>query len=209
MVMLLLGGALAVSVTLRNRAIGSGQPAGNPIPVPASPSPQVTASATAAATATNQAGPPPCDGSMLTARFTDLSGAAGTEGGDIVLHNRGAVACTMQGYTNIQGVSDGKVVQLGVTHSAGGSVLNNNNGTLPTVKLLTLQPGQDAYVAVEYSGVTTGPTACPSFTTLLITPPQSQQAVTMAPSPIMLCGGYGASVWIDEAPVSTTAYFAR
>lgn len=206
LVVLLVGGALGLSLTLRNHPTtgGShGQPAGPPLPVPtptpAAPSPSPSPSP----------GIAPCDGDALSANFANYTGAAGTLGGDIVLHNSGAVPCTLNGYANLQGYANGQTTQLGVTHSAGGTLLNNNNGTLPTVQLVTLQPGQDAYVAVEYSDVPSSSAPCPSYTTLLITPPEGQHAVTMTPHPFMLCGGFGAAIWIDEAPVSLTAYFAQ
>jgi hypothetical protein len=209
-VILLVGGALGVSLALRNQVVSPGPsshtsppgpvPTATPTPI-SSPPPSPAPSAGIAA----------CDGADLTARFADQDGAAGTLGGDIVLRNAGTAACTMEGYANLQGYAGGHVTQLGVTHSIGGTLLNNNNGTLPSVKPLTLQPGQTAYVAVEYSDVQSTTTACPSFTTLLITPPQGHHAVRMAGSGItfMLCSAHGAAIWIDEAPVSLTAYFAH
>jgi len=213
--LLVLGGVLGGSmVALHNRSSGGGGQARGPAPAQASPSPSAAPTPspppTAAPTPSTAAGLTPCEGATLTGQFTDESGAAGTAGADIVLHNSGSVACTMEGYTDIQGLAGGQPVQLGVTHSVGGTVLNNNNGTLPAVTLVTLQPGADAYVAIEHSDVNSGPTMCPSYTALLVTPPQGHTAVHVAvPGSILLCGGYGASIWIDEAPVSTTAYFKR
>jgi hypothetical protein len=144
---------------------------------------------------------------MLTARQYDQDGAAGTSGGDIALRNAGTVACTLEGYVNLQGVVGGHVVQLGVTHSIGGPLLNNSNGTLPTVRLVTLLPGKSAYVAYEVSDVINGPTPCASTQTLLITPPNDGAFVTLADTPISLCGGYHATLWIDIAPVSSVPYY--
>lgn len=214
-VALLVGGVLGVSVVaLHDRSTGGNPRQGGQVPPPvATQTPTPTASPPAtpspAATPTLATAVPPCDGATLTARLADQRGAAGTDGADIVLHNAGTIACTMEGYTNVQALSNGHAVQLGVTHSIGGTVLNNNNGTLPVTALVAVQPGADAYVAFEYSSVNSGPTQCPSYTALLITPPQGQHSVTVpAPNSLILCGGYGASIWLDEAPVSTTAYFA-
>jgi Protein of unknown function (DUF4232) len=215
--LLAFGGALGGSLlALHERAAGGGAQTGGTTPLQPTTSPSdstavsPTTSPTPSPTTNAVAGPPPCDGGILIAHLADEMGAAGTQGADIVLHNNGSVACTMQGYTNIQGIAGAQVVQLGVTHSAGGTMLNNNNGKLPAVSLVTLQPGADAYVAIEHSDVTTGPTQCPSFTALLVTPPQGHDAVRVNSSgSILLCGGHGASIWIDEAPVSTTAYFKQ
>ncbi|MFZ0129113.1 MAG: hypothetical protein WB808_00190 [Candidatus Dormiibacterota bacterium] len=108
---------------------------------------------------------------------------------------------------NLQGVIGGRVVQLGVTHSAGGPLLNNNNGTLPMVRLLLLRPGGTAYVAFEDSDVPNGPTPCSSTQTLLITPPQGGHSVSLTGTPVSLCGGFRAKLWIDIAPVSGTPYY--
>ena len=118
-----------------------------------------------------------------------------------------ATALPLKGYVNLQGMIGGRVVQLGVTHSAGGPLLNNNNGTLPMVRLLLLRPGGTAYVAFEDSDVPNGPTPCSSTQTLLITPPQGGHPVSLTGTPVSLCGGFRAKLWIDIAPVSGTPYY--
>jgi hypothetical protein len=152
-----------------------------------------------------------CEGAMLRAHFIDFDGAAGAEGGDIMLENAGHAPCTMDGYTNLQGSVDGRITQLGVTRIQA-VLINNNNGTLPTVRLITLEPGQAAYVAVEWTDVQSTSTSCPVYRTLLVTPPHGSTAVSMTVTPpvtppFMLCGSHGAAIWIDEAPVSLTRYF--
>jgi hypothetical protein len=210
MVVLVVGGALGVSLALRNGSPSTGHPApaaSAPVIAP-SPSPLPSPSASPVPTPSSSfAGIKPCAGNVLTARLKDQAGSAGTLGGDIALRNGGSVACTLKGYVNLQGVIGGRVVQLGVTHSAGGPLLNNNNGTLPTVRLVTVQPGHDAYVAFENSDVPNGPTPCASTQTLLITPPQGGRAVSLTGAPISLCGGFHATLWIDIAPVSSTPYY--
>jgi hypothetical protein len=209
-VVLVVGGALGVSLALRRGTSNNGHPAPAataPVIAP-SFSPSVFPTATPSPTPSpSLEGIQPCAAGVLTARLHDQDGAAGTLGGDIALRNGGRVACTLEGYVNLHGVIDGRVVQLGVTHSAGGPLLNNNNGTLPTVRLVTLQPGQNAYVAFENSDVPNGPTPCASTQTLLITPPQGGRAVSLAGMPLTLCGGFHASLWIDIAPVSSTPYY--
>jgi hypothetical protein len=207
MVVLVVGGALGVSLALRNGTVSGPGPA---VSVP----PVVTTSPTPAVSPTPQptsspslTGPQSCTARVLTAKQYDQDGAAGTSGGDIALRNDGTVACTLEGYVNLQGVIDGHVTQLGVTHSIGGPLLNNSNGTLPTVRLVTLLPGKSAYVAYEVSDVINGPTPCASTQTLLITPPNDGASVTLAETPMSLCGGYHATLWIDIAPVSSVPYY--
>jgi hypothetical protein len=153
------------------------------------------------------AGIQPCAAAVLTARLYDQDGAAGTVGGDIALRNDGTVACTLKGYVNLHGVVGGHVVQLGVTHLSTG-LLNNYNGRLPTVRLVTVQPGHAAYIAFENSDVINGPTPCAAAQTLLITPPQGGgRYVSLTGTPISLCGSFRQSLWINIAPVSSTPYF--
>jgi|HubBroStandDraft_6_1064221.scaffolds.fasta_scaffold05715_7 hypothetical protein len=210
MAVVVVGGALGISLALRNGNVnGHPAPAATVPPgILPSPSPSDTPAVSAAPSPTSSlAGIQPCAGDVLTASLYDQDGAAGTLGGDIALRNTGKVDCTLKGYVNLQGVIGGRVVQLGVTHSAGGPLLNNNNGTLPTVRLVTLRPGQSAYVAFEDSDVPNGPTPCSSTQTLLITPPQGGRAVTLTRTPVSLCGGFRAKLWIDIAPVSSIPYY--
>jgi len=207
LVVVLVGGALGISLALRGRTVPTAPSThtGPPLPVPsatptvAPPSPTPSPSAGVAA----------CRSADLTARFADQNGAAGTLSGDVVLENIGAAPCTMEGYTNLQGVDHGQVTQLGVTHNFSGIFSNNGKPSIP--RLVTLAPRHNAYVAVVYSDVQSTPKACPSFTALLITPPNDGTAVTMAvpaQTPFMLCSSRAAAIWIDEAPVSSIAYFA-
>jgi|GEM_PF-6060680 len=207
LVVLLVGGALGLSLALRGRTLPTAPSSHTNPPLPV-PTPSV-APPTASPTPSPSAALATCRSSDLTARFADQSGAAGTLSGDIVLHNVSHTACTLDGYTNLQGVAHGHATQLGVTHDFSG--IFSNNGIPPNPRLVTLEPGKDAYVAVAYSDVQSTPTACPSFTRLLITPPHQATAVTMlvpTSNPLTLCGSVAAAMWIDEAPVSSTAFFA-
>ena len=207
LVVLLVGGALGLSLALRGRTLPTAPsthtnpplPVPTPSVVPPTPSPTPSPAAELAS----------CRSSDLTAHFADQSGAAGTLSGDIALKNISHTACTLEGYTNLQGVAHGRVTQLGVTHDFSG--IFSNNGIPPKPRLVTLEPGKDAYVAVAYSDVQSTATACPSFAALLITPPNQATALTMlvpGPNPLALCGSAVAAIWIDEAPVSSTAFFA-
>lgn len=211
LVVVLVGGALGISLALRGRTVPSPSGHTNPPVVPtATPSPTVAPHPSPMPSPSG--GLAACRSGDLSARFADQNGAAGTLGGDIVLENIGTSPCTLEGYTNLQGVAHGHATQLGVTHNFSG--IFSNNGRAPVPRLVTLAPGHNAYVAVVYSDVQSTPKACPSYTTLLITPPNGGPAVLMAApaSPyttFMLCSSVAASIWIDEAPVSSIAYFAK
>jgi Protein of unknown function (DUF4232) len=213
MVVLVVGGALGVSLALRGARTAGPAPAGStpPVIVPSpsfSPLPSPSFSPSPTPTPSPEvAGIQPCSAGVLTARQYDQDGAAGSSGGDIALRNSGTVSCTLEGYVNLQGVVDGRVTQLGVTHSINAPLLNNSNGTLPTVRLVTVRPGQSAYVAYEVSDVINGPTPCASTQTLLITPPNDGSSVTLADTLVSLCGGFHATLWIDIAPVSSVPYY--
>lgn len=208
LVVVLVGGALGISLALRGRTV----------PAPSShTNPPIVPTATASPTVAPHPSPMPspsgglatCRSADLSARFADQNGAAGTRTGDIVLQNIGSAPCTLQGYTDLQGVADGHATQLGVTHNYSG--IFSNSGPPPLPRLVTLAPGHDAYVGVAYSDVQSTSKACPSYTALLITPPKDGSTVTMvipAHTPFMLCSSPAASIWIDEAPVSSIAYFA-
>ena len=209
LVVVLVGGALGISLALRGRNVPAPSSHTNPPPVV----PTATASPTVAPHPSPQPSPSglaACRSADLSARFADQNGAAGTQGGDIVLENVGTSPCTMDGYTNLQGVANGHATQLGVTHNRSG--IFSNNGPPPLPRRVTLAPGHNAYVAVVYSDVQSTPKACPSYTTLLITPPGGGGGVLMAApahATFMLCSSRYAAIWIDEAPVSSVAYFAK
>jgi hypothetical protein len=212
MVVIVVGGALGVSLALRGSRTGPPAPAASVSPsiTPPSPSPSTMPSPPPSPAPTQSAvvaGIQPCTAAVLSAKQYDQDGIAGSSGGDIALRNDGAVACTLEGYVNLQGVVNGRVVQLGVTHSVDAPMLNNNNGTLPTVRLITLRPGKSAYVAYEVSDVINGPTPCSSTQTLLITPPHDGATVRLTDTPLSLCGGFHTTLWIDIAPVSSAPFY--
>ncbi len=212
MVVLVVGGALGVSLALRGaRTVGPAPATSVPPVVIATPTPSPLPSASPSPVPTQSApvvaGLQPCAAAMLSARQYDQDGIAGSSGGDIALRNDGTVACTIEGYVNLRGVVDGRVVQLGVTRSVDAPMLNNNNGTLPTVRLITIRPGQSAYFAYEVSDVINGPTPCSSTQTLLITPPHDGASVTLTDTPLSLCGGFQTTLWIDIAPVSSVPFY--
>jgi hypothetical protein len=206
LVVLLVGGALGISLALRGRTVPTPSSHTNP---PVVPTATPTVAPHPSPTPSPSGGLAACRSADLSARFADQNGGAGTLGGDIVLQNIGSAPCTMKGYTDLQGVANGHATQLGVTHNYSG--IFSNNGPPPLPHLVTLAPGHNAYVAVVYSDVQSTSRACPSYTALLITPPNDGNTVRMtvpAHTTFMLCSSPAAAIWIDEAPVSSIAYFA-
>jgi hypothetical protein len=210
-VVVLVGGALGLSLALRGRSVTPGPSTHTTAPAPLStPTPSPLPSPTPSPTPSPVAGVAACEGSMLTSHFASPNGAAGTLGGEIVLQNSSDAPCMMDGYTNLRGYAGGTATQLGVTHDITGFF--KIDGVPITPELITLRPGEIAYVAFVYSDVQSSSTACPSFTALLVTPPQGRNEVRMnavAPfSTLMMCRAHGAAIWVDEAAVSLTSYFA-
>ncbi len=211
-VVLVIGGAIGLSLSLRSHTTSGGTPAapaGQPRPA-SSPTATLPTPTPSPVPATTSPAPaiPACDSSMLSGHLADTVGAAGSRGADIVLHNVSHTVCTMKGYTNLYGESGSHVTQLGVTHNVPANLINNNNHTLPLERQVTIAPGQDAYVAIEWNDVITGPTMCPDYSSLLIVPPQGGHPVTIPGVALTPCGGFGAAMWVDETPVSSYGYFA-
>lgn len=109
LVVLLVGGALGISLALRGRTLPA--PAGHTNPQLALPTPSIPPSFSPlpSPSPSSPAGLAACRSSDLTAHFADQNGAAGTLSGDIVLENSSKTSCTMDGYTNLQGIAHGHV----------------------------------------------------------------------------------------------------
>jgi hypothetical protein len=195
-VIVVVGGALTIGLALRNQAsTHAGQaPAGNPPSRPVISAPPA---------------PKACTGDELTARLLDTATGPGAFGGDIALRNDGTTPCTIQGYATIRAIVGATTVQPSAVHSVDATLLNNAVRSLPAVSLVTVEPGQDAYVAFETSDKPTGSTTCAMTDMLLITPPQSDRYATLTVPSLAFCAAHGAPMWFDEAPVSAAPYFAQ
>lgn len=137
----------------------------------------------------------PCDGASLRVSASDRVGALGHDGVNLILHNKGTQACTMRGYVRIQAEVNGKPLKLHITHS-GGMLINPGQHNLPPVQTVTLQPGRDAYVAIEWHEA--GGDPCPTITKLHITPPGGRTAATVATGSFLyVCEGV-----MDMTPVA-------
>jgi hypothetical protein len=196
-VVLFVGGVLTVRLALRDHSATIGHGATS------APASQVSAGSRPTGAVL------PCDGDVLTARRYDQASDASAMGGDIALRNIGRVPCTLEGYVNLEAIIGGQTTQLVVAHDLAGALLNSSYRLLPEVQLVTVQPGYEAFVAVEVRDVATSPTACPAPDMLLITPTQGHRYVVLSGWQLSLCAAHGTALWIDEAPVSATPYFSR
>jgi hypothetical protein len=195
-VIVVVGGALTIGLALRNHtSTRSGPaPAGNQPhhPVISAP-PEAQA----------------CSGDVLTATVFDAATAHGASGGDIALRNNGTTPCTMQGYVTMQAIAGTMTLQPSVVHSVNAKLLNNAVRSLPNVSVVTVEPGQDAYIAFETSNIRVGASACAQTDTLLITPPGATRYTALTGTPMTLCAAFGEPMWIDEGPVSAAPYFPQ
>ncbi len=145
----------------------------------------------------------PCDGDSLSISTADRDAAAGNDGVDLILQNKGTYACTMRGYADIQARRNGKPLKIRVTHN-GGMLVHPGRANWPSVQTVTLAPGRDAYIAIQW-GQGGGYTPCPTITQLLITPPNGRTPSTVATvSFLYVCYGH-----IDETPVAATPILQR
>ena len=214
-VAVLLGGALGITLSLRNRSTHTPPPG----PAAHSPSASATLAPTATASPTPNNGLAVCNGASLSAQWLDQVGAAGSAGADIALRNIGTASCSLEGYatmkwytctgtTKCQVPSD-SARPVVLTHDGNGTLLNNNGGRLPTVQSIRLNPGDTAFIAVQFSDVNSGNQPCPTINYLLITPPNAQDTVTLTlATPITVCGPSGTPT-MDEAPVSAHPFFTQ
>jgi hypothetical protein len=197
MVVIVVGGALGVTLALRHH-VASGrppQPASSGAPIRITPSP-------AAALL-------PCDGDALAATVVDRVSASGVTGGDIGLRNSGNVACKMDGYVGVAALIDGRAVQLNVVHTVSAKLLGNGLAPLPAAQVLIVQPGYEVFVAFEVSSTATASTVCATPAALLITPPQGQRYAALNGWQATLCGDNASALSIEASPVMATPYFAH
>ena len=138
-----------------------------------------------------------CRTSALYAQPFALAGggAAGSQGGAFGLTNRGTVTCTLLGYPGMQ-LLDANGQPLPTT------VIRGHYEVVDTVpeQTATLAPGAQARFYYMYSDTLGGgnPTACPTASTVEITPPGAYNHLTVATS-IAACEGH---IWVS--PVTTT-----
>lgn len=134
---------------------------------------------TAAATATTAAGGHGCGFSQL-AVSSSSQGAAGHIGVVLVFKNTSTATCTLVGYPGVAGLDSAGQQVVQATRTPSGFMGGISGSTPPTV---TLAPGASASALIESTDVPTGnETSCPTYASLLVTPPNTTQSVTIAQS---------------------------
>jgi hypothetical protein len=131
-------------------ATANASPTPTPSPTPSvTPTPSITPTPTPTSTATS--GIATCALSTLTISLGETQGAAGSRYVPILFTNKGAVACTLNGYPAVSFVGQGNGTQIGPP-------ADNDPTTTPALQ--TVQPGQAVSallrvaVAQNFSGCT-------------------------------------------------------
>jgi hypothetical protein len=123
----------------------------------------------------------PCRDGQISVSDTGGSAGVGHEGQVLLFTNSSQSGCTLSGYPGVAGLDaqGNQVVQAERTLSGYLGGLENGATTPPTVSLL---PGQVASATVEGTDVPVGSaTSCPSYPTLLVTPPNLTVSVRVTP----------------------------
>src|SRR5262245_20658725 len=138
-----------------------------------------TIAATVTVPATAQAMPTPaCTDGQVVVTAGKYEAAMGHRGLTLIFSLApGAQPCTLTGYPGVDSGAGGPLIHAERTLS--GYMGGVRTGTPPTV---TVTPSQPAYAVVE--GDTFNPdgdTECPSYTDVLVTPPDTTDTVTVRP----------------------------
>ena len=113
-------------------------------------------------------------------------GATGHIAVTIVFKNIGSSTCTLSGYPGVAGLDSSGNQAVQATRTLNGFVGGVSQGPPPVVQL---QPGQSASAIAEGTDVPTGTeTSCPSYPSLLVTPPNLRQSKTL-PDGLPGCSG--------------------
>lgn len=176
--------ALAVAVTVAGCGASHSTPAPAPpttslIPPTTKPAPSPTAAAPSSSTSTSSTTTSPssdgrasCPTSRLSISDRPASAGLGHFGTVLVFTNHGA-PCTLTGYPGVDGVRDG----TSVVHAQ--RTLNGYLGGTTSTTTVTLPAGGSASALLEgFDGPEPGH-ECASYTSLLVTPPNDRQAVTL------------------------------
>lgn len=138
-----------------------------------------TATTGAQAPTTTGAGGTGCGFSQLTVSSSS-QGAAGHIGVVVVFTNKSATTCTLTGYPGVAGLNSSGQQAVQATRTPSGYMGGISGTTPPTV---TLAPGGTASALIEGSDVPQGnESSCPTYPSLLITPPNTTQSVTISQS---------------------------
>ena len=130
---------------------------------------------------------PTCQAAQLAIAQDASSGATGHIGIELRLHNVSTQRCTLKGYATVVLLDKSRRPLLTVLRWGPGGFFNFNR----PVRLVTLAPGGNAYVAMGWTHIPTPGQSCPLAPNLLILPPRASSAlvVPMGHGGVDACGG--------------------
>ncbi len=131
--------------------------------VTAPPSPSPSASRTPVPT-----GPARCDAPALTVSVGTARGAAGTSYRTLVLRNGGEQPCFLRGFPGVSAAD-----------AAGKAVVDAARDTSRAAVRVVLEPGRATHAVLAIRNVPPDAKACPTYPTLLVTPPDSRRTQTV------------------------------
>ena len=134
-------------------------PPPSPTVAPSTSSASATVSPSAAATGTQR-----CDAPALVVASGPPNGAAGTVYYSVVFRNTGEQPCFLRGFPGVSAADA----------SGAGKVDAVRDTTKPATRVV-LDPGQSAHAVLAVRNVPPTSAPCPSYPTLLVTPPDSRQ----------------------------------
>jgi hypothetical protein len=140
----------------------------------------VTTTSTPSTTTAPAAGPTSCTTSQLKVTTAPVSGGLNHVGIALVFTNEGPV-CSLAGYPGVDGANNGIPV-VAAQRTPNGYLGGLGAGSTPTT--VTLATGQAASALLEgLEGGVSGQ-ACPTYTNLLVTPPNDTQSTTVSDATI-------------------------
>ena len=119
---------------------------------------------------------PTCRATQLAIAQDASSGATGHLGIELRLHNVSTQACTLKGYATVVLLDGSRRPLLTVLRWGPGGFFNFNR----PVRLVTLAPGGNAYLAMGWTHIPTPGQTCPLAPNLLLLPPGASSALLVA-----------------------------
>jgi len=139
-----------------------------------------TTTTTGAPATTTTAGTVACGSSQVSLTSSSNSGA-GHIGLVLVFTNHSSAPCQITGYPGVAGLNAAGQQAAQAERTPNGYVGGIPTGSTPPV--VVLQPGQSASAILEGSDVPTGTaTSCPTYASLLVTPPNTTVSIPLAAS---------------------------
>jgi hypothetical protein len=97
----------------------------------------------------------------------------------LLFKNTSTGPCEISGYPGVAGLNSSGQQAIQAVRTLNGFLGGVPNGASPPAVILT--PGQSASAIVEGTSTPIGTeTSCPTYTSVLVTPPNSRQSVTLA-----------------------------